>query len=167
MTTPLTAREGILLNFEESFLGIKLSGGYLSDVRTVELEWKTYDEVIGQNLPMPYICFFPTKGKPPPEYQPFGIRREFLDVTVVGHVQGEKQKDKIRAVSALEQDIHDAAVGIGDGTRGDPTRGGYAVDTIKITGEETDEGVPDIGDQLGGSSTMVMTFRAIYFPGDC
>lgn len=168
MTTPATDREGIILNIEESLLGIQVSGGFLSDVRTVELEWKAYDEVIQAGIPMPYICFFPTKGGgAPPVYEPFGARREFLDITVVAHTGATTAAEKVREISMLEVDIHDAMVGVGDGSRGDPTRGGFAVDTIKILPEETDEGVPDIPDRIDGSVTMTATYRVTYEPGDC
>lgn len=164
----ISEREQILLNTRESLLAIRRQADYLNDVGTVELEFKTYAEVVDEGLPLPYICFFPAKGKPPPEYLPFGVRREFLDIIVIAHVDAEDAMRGIRNLSSIEVDIHNTMVGNMTTGQGDPTRGGAAVDTVKSSGEETDEGVPDkVLDARNGTSTMVETFRVTYYPEDC
>lgn len=167
-TDALTSREGILLNTKESLLAMRRQADYLNDIGTVELEFKTYDEVRREGLTLPYVCFFPAKGKPPPTYHPFGVRREILDIIVIAHVDGEDPERAIRNISSIEVDIHNTMVGNMDTGQGDPTRGGFAVDTVKAVGEDTDEGVPDkVRDAANGTATLVETFRVTYYPEDC
>lgn len=150
-------RDEILGHIETSLNALNGSiGSGLTLAVPVQREFVNYDDI--PRASMPFLCFFPTKG-PSPEHFPFAQVRKRLTVKIIGHAQALPQSTKTDAIAQFEEDVSDAMAI-------DPTRGGWAVDTIEIDSAETDEGVPEKGGRNSGTATAVMTYQIMYYPND-
>lgn len=153
-----TNRENILLDFAEALALIDGTGLYdLALPGDPEWEFKNYDQVGPDNKP--FVCFYPDINSPPPTHFPFSSDREQLNIMVVGHVIGATPQIRAGNLSSLDRDI-DRAV------ETDPTRGGWAVDTLKITLPETSEGNPDHAGVNKNTGSLVKRFQITYYPDD-
>lgn len=153
-----TNRENVLLDIATALALINGSGLYdLALATPPEWEFKNFDEVGPENKP--FVCFFPDLNSPPPTHFPFGGERDQLNIKIVGHVIGTTPQIRSGNLSSLEEDIKRAM-------ETDPTRGGWAVDTIKITLPQTSEGNPDTGGVNKNTGSLEMGYQITYYPDD-
>lgn len=149
MGTP--ARKLILDNLATVLAGITVANGYKTTVVTVERVLKDWGTVGAQQ--MPWLGFAP--GKETFEHQPCGVIKTTLELKLVGHINASTDAARCTALSNLVDDVI-AALNV------DTTRGDNAVVTT-VVDSETDEGDPDTLDSRGGSGSVVLTVRVLYF----
>lgn len=162
-------RESILADIKTTLQGITTANGYDSDVKLVEQERRTYEEV--ERSRMPWIGFWPALTQPPVVPYPFGQYAKILEVEVWAHVATDQdptteagRTERIQRLGRLEEDIL-VALDV------DPTRGGYAVDTLQVAPASTDEGVPDQVQsrkrgERGSTGSLRIAFRCSFYPYD-
>lgn len=129
MATP--ARKLILNNLQTTFEGITVAGGYKTTIVKVQALARGYADV--KTGERPFIGYVPQAEQV--EYQPFNRIRCTLNVSVIGHVNGNSQSDRSTKLNNLIDDLIAAL-------NEDPTRGSNAINT-KLVQFETDEGDPD------------------------
>tara|TARA_Y100000114_G_scaffold26166_2_gene21917 strand:- start:4766 stop:5809 length:1044 start_codon:yes stop_codon:yes gene_type:complete len=130
--------------------------GYDVAIHTVDAVMRTYHQMGREN--MPAVCLFPASNQPPPQYDVAGHRTEFLDVSAILHVSGDSDADRRLQLALLEDAFFEEI-------NKDPERGGWAFDTMRTTGSQTDEGVPEADGDDDGTATMVTGFRVSFIPG--
>lgn len=151
-----TNREGIYVNIQTSLELITIGGGYNSTVALVEKKYKTFNEMDAAVLP--WLGIVPQKNITP-IYEPFNQIQKKERVAIIGHVAGTTPETKLAASSDLEQDVRDALAV-------DPTRGGWAVDTIEAEDIDSDEAAQGKTGTLGDTSSFVVVIECLYYPND-
>lgn len=163
-----TNRNLILANMKTTLSAIAQGGGpspgYFLTPATVREHFRAPTDLASAD--MPAIDFFPAKGgNPVPTYYPFNQIEEQLDVSVIGQVAIDisaadgGDEEARRLLSELESDVRSALAV-------DPTRGGYAIETVKVEHGETDEGRPTKQGIQEGIASGVWRFRCTYYPND-
>ena len=154
-----TNKSAIIEDILTALATITVANGYRSTIPAGSVfdEIKAYDELATDSLPA--LCAFAGRETRPATYYPFADIEKLLPITVIGHVHALTSSLRRAAISDLEQDVLDALTV-------DPTRGGWAVDTIQETGPLTDEGEKEIGGKRGETNSMVLKFLVTYFPND-
>ena len=130
--------------------------GYDVAIHTVDAVMRTYHQMGRDN--MPAVCLFPAASQPPPRYDVAGHRTEFLDIQAILHVSGDSDADRRLQLALLEDALFEEL-------DRDPERGGWAFDTMRTLGSQTDEGVPEADGDDDGTATMVTGFRVSFIPG--
>lgn len=151
----ILAHVGTTLNTIDGPLG---SPAYRQTVATVIDELRNYDQFGA--LQVPALCYFAAKGgHPPPRYELHNNPEKSFDFIVQGIVGGTTQALRCTALGELEEDVRRALMR-------DPTRGGWAVDTIQVEDTIDDTGVPNKDGINGNRATAEWRFRCSYFPND-
>lgn len=155
-----TKREAILDDVASTLAGITIANGFLTDVVTVDRAFRTYDEV--DKALMPWVGFWP--GPERPRISSFEMLDVTLPINVLAHVavahEGNEtafQAAATEAASNIQRDIISALMT-------DIRRDANAIETVPAPGShsETDEGVPDVVTNDGGTVTVKMTFEVLF-----
>ena len=129
MGTPV--RQSIIDNMYTVLSGISTSGGYKTNVTTVEILGKVWAQV-PQGL-RPWVGIFPRSTKY--QYLPANRVRAVFRISLIAHVSAGTMAAKREALNDLEDDIFEAL-------NADTTRNLNAISTT-IVETETDEGDPE------------------------
>jgi len=129
MGTP--ARKLILNNLQTTFEGITTGNGFKTTVVKVQALARGYADV--KTGERPFVGYVPQAEQV--QHQPFDQMLCTLNISVIGHVNGNSQSDRSTKLNNLIDDLIAAL-------NADTTRGANAISTTLVQ-LETDEGDPD------------------------
>jgi hypothetical protein len=128
---------------------------FYSTVATIKDEFADAERFGVEQLPA--LCLYPVAGAPQPKYEMFGSVEKHVDFMVVAHVAGDTTDLRSQRLYEIEADVNRALMI-------DPTRGGYAIDTIQVEDDNDSIGMPREGTKPTASAQW--KYRSTYFPND-
>lgn len=156
MSRDQAPNRALILQDIRSWLGmITEANGYPITVRTVGDELKQADQMSKDLLP--WVGVFTAPVQPGPVYFPFGRKEVLYDVVVVAHVRGANQAEKEAEVARLEQAIEEVL-------QIDPTRDGFAIDTVAAEAPDSDDAQPDKGGRVDWVTDLTIRYRCNFYP---